>query len=168
MDKSKISELAPKQLERVLSFFTRVEAKASFIFAINSALLGTLVLHVERSDFADWRRYIALGAAAVGLATSFYYVYRCSFPALSGGHQSLIYFKEIAKLREQTFVKSFRDLEEDDYVNDLLSQTWRNSQILTEKFRTIKIAFIATALTLLPWSTYLALASMSHLSLPLH
>jgi hypothetical protein len=26
MDKSKISELAPKQLERVLSFFARVEA----------------------------------------------------------------------------------------------------------------------------------------------
>jgi hypothetical protein len=55
MDKSKISELAPKQLERVLSFFARVEAKASFIFAINSALLGALALHVERSDFVDWR-----------------------------------------------------------------------------------------------------------------
>ena len=167
MDKSKVLELAPKQLERVLSFFARVEAKASFIFAINSALLGALALHVERY-FTDWRRYLALGAAVVGLATSFYYVYRCSFPALSGGHQSLIYFKEIAKLREQTFLKSFRDLEEDEYVDDLLSQTWRNSQILTEKFRTVKIAFIATALTLLPWSIYLALASMSPLLLPLH
>lgn len=168
MDKSKLTELAPKQLERVLGFFARVEAKANFVFAVNSALLGGLAIHVERSDFNEWHRYVALGLAVVGLATSYYYVYRCSFPTLGGGHRSIIYFKEIARLREQTFVKTFRDLEEDDYVDDVLSQTWRNSQILTEKFRTIKIAFIATGLALLPWSLYLALASMSHLAIPLH
>jgi hypothetical protein len=168
MDNSRLIELAPKQLERVLGFFVKVEAKANFVFAIDSGLLGTLALHVERSDFNDWRRCVALGLAAAGLAISYYFVYRCSFPTLSGGHQSLIYFREIAKLREQTFVKNFRDLDDDDYIDDLLSQTWRNSQILTEKFRTIKIAFLATGLSLVPWSSYLVLASMSHLALPLH
>src|SRR5271155_3587899 len=102
MEDDSLFELAPKQMDRVLSFFSRVEAKASFVFAINSALLGTLAVHVERSDFVDWHRYVSLFLAGVGIAISYYYVYRCSFPNLSGGHQSLVYFKEIGRLREQT------------------------------------------------------------------
>lgn len=168
MDDDRLIEVAPKQLDRVLSFFARVEAKASFLFAINSAFLGILAVHVERSDFNDCPRYVSLALAAVGLATSFYYVYRCSFPNLTGGHRSLIYFKEIAKLREQDYIKSFKSMPDNDYVDDVLSQAWRNSEILAEKFRAIKIAFIVTGVTLLPWSVYLALASISHLALPLH
>jgi hypothetical protein len=168
MDKDILFELAPKQLDRVLSFFSRVEAKASFIFAINSALLGILAVHVERSDFNDWLRYSSLGLAALGLAASYYYVYRCSFPNLSGGHLSLIYFKEISRLREQGYIHQFREISQDAYIDDILAQTWRNSAILTEKFRTIKIAFIGTGLSLLPWTVYLAMSSVSHLMLPLH
>jgi hypothetical protein len=160
--------LAPKQLDRVLSFFSRVEAKASFVFAINSALLGTLAVHIERSDFNDWHHYSSLGLTMLGLAISYYYVYRCSFPNLSGGHLSLVYFKEIGRLREQNFINQFRELSHDDFIDDILAQTWRNSQILTEKFRTIKIAFIATGVSLLPWTAYLAMSSVSHLTLPLH
>lgn len=168
MDDDKVRELAPKQLERVLSFFARVEAKASFLFAIDSALLGTIAMHVERSDFNSLSRLIALLLSAIGLASSLYYVYRCSFPSLSGGHLSLIYFKEIAKLREQEYIKRFRSMTEEEYIDDALGQSWRNSEILTEKFRTIRIAFIITGVTLLPWTVYLVLASMNHLNLPLH
>lgn len=77
MEKSKLVELAPKQLERVLGFIVRVEAKANIVFAVNSALHGALA-------------------------------------------------------------------------------------------RTIKTAFMATGLTLLPSSFYLALASMSHLAFRTH
>lgn len=168
MEKSKLFELAPKQLECVLGFFARVEAKANFVFAVNSALLGALALHVKRSDFDDWHRYVALGIAAIGLATSYFFIYRCLFPTLDGGHRSIIYFREIARLPEQTFIEKFRDLGEDDYVDDLLSRTWRNSEILAVKFRTIKVAFIATGLTLLPWSAYLGLASITHAVPPSH
>jgi hypothetical protein len=56
MEIERLVEIAPKQLDRVLGFFARVEAKASFLFAINSVFLGTLAVHVERSDFNDWRR----------------------------------------------------------------------------------------------------------------
>lgn len=168
MDHDKLFDLAPKQLDRVLSFFSRVEAKASFVFAINSALLGALAVHVDRADFNDWRRYSSLALTALALAVSYYYVYKCSFPNLSGGHLSLVYFKEIGRLREQTYIQKFREMSEDAYVDDILGQTWRNSEILTEKFRTIKIAFILTGVSLLPWTVYLSISSVSHLSLPLH
>jgi hypothetical protein len=166
MDKSKSQEVASKQLDRVLAFFTRVEAKASFVFALNSAMLGTIAVRVERSDFDKWPNVAALAIACIGLIASCYFVYRCSFPSLAGGHSSLVYFKEIAKLREQEFVKSYKAQSEDALIDDLASQIWRNSQILSEKFWSIKIAFVITALSLLPWAAFLAIASVQHLPLP--
>jgi hypothetical protein len=163
MDQKVLFEVAPKQLDRVLSFFARVEAKASFVFAINSALLGVLAVHVERADLYEWLHCILLVLVAGGLGVSYYFVYRCSFPNLSGGHLSLVYFKEIAKLREQQYVRSFRDMTEDAYVDDVLSQVWRNAEILTEKFRAIKVAFVITGLCLLPWAAFLTVASITHI-----
>jgi hypothetical protein len=167
MEIDKQRELAPKQLERVLGFFARVEAKASFVFAINSALLGIIAVRVDRSDFGDGHRFTALGLAVLSLAISYYYIYKCSFPTLSGGSLSLVYFKEIAKLREQIYIKKFREISDDEYVEDVLSQTWRNSQILSQKFNAMKFASIATGLSLAPWTAYLVMAALSHLAIPL-
>lgn len=162
MENKDIADLAPKQLERVLSFFPRVEAKASFAFAVNSALLGVVAVHLDRGDFDQPLQMIALAFFAFALAVSYYYIYRCSFPDLKGGHASLVYFKEIGKLRETEYIKAFRSLSDEAYVEDILGQAWRNSQILTEKFRAIRIAFIATGLALIPWSAFLIGASVTH------
>lgn len=154
MDQKQVLELAPKQLDRVLAFFARVEAKASFVFAMNSALLGVLAVHLQRDDFKNWGTGLGIAIFAIGLATSYYFVFQSSFPRLAGGQSSLIYFKTIAALREEQFVKQFTSQSDKDLANDLLCQIWRNSQILTAKFHAVKIAFILTGLCLLPW-TYL-------------
>jgi hypothetical protein len=167
MDSKLILELAHKQLDRVLGFFSRVETKASFIFAVNSAMLGTLAVHVERVDLVRLPTLIALVLAGAGLCASYYFVYSSSFPNLIGGHSSLIYFKEIAKLREQEFIKAFREQTEDSYIDDVLSQAWRNSEILSKKFRAIKIAFFATGVSLLPWAAFLILASLVRATVPI-
>jgi hypothetical protein len=164
MDEEKLSEVAPKQLDRILSFFARVEAKASFIFAVDSALLGTLAVHVERSDFEKTFTVLLLSSFGSALAASYLYIYRSASPNLDGGHSSLIYFREIAKLREQEFVKAFRTQTDDTYVDDVLSQVWRNSQILTEKFSAVKKAFAFTGLSLLPWAAFLIFFSLTHIA----
>ena len=162
MDKNALHDLAPKQLDRILGFFARVEAKASFLFAVNSALLGSLAVHVQKTDFERLANLASLVVALTLIGLSFYFVYRCSFPNLHGGNSSLIYFAEIAKLREQEYLKSFRTLSADEFADDALAQAWRNSQILTEKFHAIRIAFILTGLGLAPWALFLVLASMGH------
>lgn len=166
MDKKSARELAPEQLERVLGFFARVEAKASFVFAINSALLGVLAVNVHKIDFQTFWNCASLLVASALLALSFYFVYRCSFPNLKGGHSSLVYFGEISKMREQEYLKAFHKASVDEIADDLLAQTWRNAQILTKKFDAIKIAFILTGLALVPWVAFLVLASISHPQLP--
>ncbi|MDI4237964.1 hypothetical protein OZ411_34705, partial [Bradyrhizobium sp. Arg237L] len=48
-------------------------------------------------------------------------------PSLSSAKDtSIIYFDEVAKLRTESLVGNFRDLEERDHVDDLLPQTWCN------------------------------------------
>ena len=40
------------------------------------------------------------------IAASLWFLYRVAFPALDGGHESLIYFREIAKRTESSFIRS--------------------------------------------------------------
>jgi hypothetical protein len=45
---------AERQLDRVLSFFPRVDAKASFLFALDTGLLALLALNLRQDDFRVW------------------------------------------------------------------------------------------------------------------
>ena len=160
------SEVAAKHLDRILGFFSRVEAKASFLFAIDSALLGVIAINVQRNDFVVWYYLVTLAIAAVLICASLYFVYRCVFPSLKGGHASLIYFREIAKLREADYITKLKGVSEIELLDDMLGQVWRNSEILGKKFDHVKTAFILTSLALIPWLAFLVLAGVNHPTLP--
>ncbi len=95
---------ARDQLTLVLSFFARVDAKASAILAINTGMLAVLASNappvVTMSVFSD----ILAGITVAMIAGSLWFLYRVAFPALDGGHQSLIYFREIARRTESGFI----------------------------------------------------------------
>jgi hypothetical protein len=161
MSKS-IEEVAEKQLDRILSFFPRVETKGSFLFALNTGLLALLALNLRVEDFGFW--FLVMPAICVFLimSASLYFLYRCSFPSLKGGHDSLIYFREIAKRTEAKFIEEYVAQKDDAHVRDLLGQIWRNSEILKMKYDAIKIAFVLSAVALIPWTIFLALAAVVH------
>jgi hypothetical protein len=48
------SARSAKQLDRILGFFPRVEAKASFVFAVDTGMLGFAVLNMRKEDFEHW------------------------------------------------------------------------------------------------------------------
>lgn len=155
-------ELARKQLDLVLGFFGRVDAKASFVFAMDTGLLALLAVNARLEDVSTW---FLIGPAILALAliiASLYFVYRCSFPYLKGGTASLVYFREIARRTEARFVEEFVNQSDEDHARDVLGQVWRNSEILKLKFDAIKIAFILTAISLIPWTGYLAAAAAVH------
>jgi hypothetical protein len=81
---------------------------------------------------------------------------------LKGGANSLIYFREIAKRTETRFIDDFIAQAEDAHTRDLLGQVWRNSEILKMKYDALKIAFVLSALALIPWVIFLALAAVAH------
>lgn len=100
------TEISAKQLDRILGFFPRVESKASFLFAVNSTMIGVLSVNIQRTDLFSWLHMILAVLTAAILAMSLFFIYRCIFPNLAGGHASMIYFREIAKLRETEYIEA--------------------------------------------------------------
>jgi hypothetical protein len=162
MDTKQSQDFAVKQLDRVLGFFARVDAKASLCFAIDTGLLATMALNLKAGDFMAWYTGLPIAAFAVLVAVSLWFVYRCHFPQLDGGQSSLIYFREIAKRTEANYVQAALSQTDEDYTKDVLGQIWRNSEILKIKYDSIKVAFIATGVALLPWLIFLTEAAFWH------
>jgi hypothetical protein len=152
---------ARDQLTLVLSFFSRVDAKASALLAIDTGMLAVLTSKAPPVTTISTVSYILAGVTAVTLAGSLFFLYRVAFPALKG-EPSLIYFRTIAGMPETDFIDAFAAEEEDSRVKDLLGQVWRNSCILTAKFDALKRAFILMALAVIPWGATVALFSSQH------
>lgn len=158
--------VAEHQLDRVLSFFPRVDTKAAGLFAVNAAILTIAAINVQAGDLKLW--YVAIPGILmlVGLAISYTFLYRCNFPDLKGGQGSMIYFAEIQKRTESVFLKDFEAATEEAYRHDLLGQIWRNSQILCQKYAAIAWAIRSSALTLLPFATFIVLTAITHSRFP--
>jgi hypothetical protein len=151
MEKDKLVSASKATLDLVLGFFPRVDAKFSVILAINTGMLAFLATSAPPiGAFSRWMEVFG-GITIVLVVVSFLLLYAGSFPNLKGGEASLIYFREIAKHREQKFVQEFSKQSERQYADDLLCQVWRNSQILTMKFDCLKRAFIFMALAIPAW-----------------
>jgi hypothetical protein len=83
------------------------------------AVLASNAPHIATmSVFSD----ILAGITVAMIAGSLWFLYRVAFPALDAGHQSLIYFREIARRTESGFIAAFVAHEEGLRIKDLLGQ----------------------------------------------
>ncbi|WP_334150071.1 Pycsar system effector family protein [Hyphomicrobium sp.] len=160
-----LREAATDQLDRVLAFFPRVDTKISALFAVDVAMLALLAVNARLTDLQIWYLVLAYILSVAALGTSVWFLYRASYPVLDGGHQSLVYFREIARRTEATYLKEMCACSDTAFTDDLLGQVWRNAEILTLKFDAVKWSFISTALALPTWFVALAAASAHHAEL---
>jgi hypothetical protein len=160
-------DVAAQQLDRVLAFFPRADAKGSVLLAVDTGMLAVLASNCPPLSSFDWWMLIALLPLLL-LGISLWHLYLGAFPTLKGGEESLIYFREIAKKREQSFIDAFGAQTEVAYVKDVLCQVWRNSQILTMKFDHISSAFNWMASAILPWLGSLVWLTIHYPSKGLH
>lgn len=148
------------QLNLVLSFFSRVDSKASVVLAVDTGMVGYLATHLPAPrTLASWE-LIPPSLAFLLSALSYWHLYKGAFPTLEGGNLSLIYFREIAKRTESKFIDEFIAQSETAYNKDMLGQVWRNSEILKQKFDHMKWSFIFLACSAVPWSIALALSAV--------
>jgi hypothetical protein len=167
MEHKHLAEVAAEQLNRVLAFFPRADAKGSVLLAVDTGMLAVLASNCPPVSAFDWWMLLPL-LPLVLLAISLFHLYLGAFPSLKGGEESLVYFREIAKKREQPFIETFTAQTEAAYIQDLLGQVWRNSQILTTKFDHISSAFNWMALAIVPWLGSLVLVTIHYPSKGLH
>lgn len=153
------SKIASDQLNRILTFFPRVDNRASLLFTVNSALLGVLAVRVHPEQIQDLYVLIPASLTIGALVYSFGSLYLCAYPNTKGGNGSNVYFEAIAQKTESAFVDGFRKLDEDEWLRDLSAQIWRNSEILSLKYKYLKHSMRSTIFSLLPWSVFLTLTS---------
>jgi hypothetical protein len=150
---------ARDQLNLVLSFFARVDAKASVVLAVNTGMLAVLASNAPASCNMSVNAAIAAALAAILITGSLWFLYKVAFPTLAGGHQSLVFFREIAKRTEARFIEEYIAQDKPSRLKDLLGQVWRNSEILKMKFNALRLAFILMAIAIVPWVIAVALFS---------
>jgi len=160
------SEEYERQLDRLHQFFPRIDVKVTALFAISSAQIAVAALNLSADDLKMWWIAVPLAAFLLVITWSMLNLYRCAYPSLEGGNASLIYFNEIAKLRESDYVDKLNDVSEADWKKDLAGQIWRNSEIIKCKYGYLKTATIASTLSLVPWATLLISTSLTHWRMP--
>lgn len=159
-------EVLERQLDRLLTFFPRVDGKISALFAVTSAQVAVSALNLQAADLKLW--WVASLVVVFGLCAAWVivYLYRCAYPHLEGGQRSLIYFGEIAARREAEYIRDLCEADRDSYRKDVAGQVWRNGEILCLKYRFLKRATIGASVSMLPWGALLIATSIAHGRLP--
>ena len=153
---SDVTAAALAQLDRLQTFFGRVEGKASFLFAVNLALLGALRSSAGVSGFIAT---VLLGFSMINLYAAFY-------PHLKNPRASVLYFADIARLTAEEYRARIKNATSSEMADDALCQVWRNAQILDKKFKRSRSAFLLTAAAIPFWLALLALGVASDGKLP--
>ena len=145
---NKIIEISNVLLSKQLSFISAADSKVAPIFAINTAMLGVLAALIP--PIANWTIFSAIitTLSAIPLIASMIFLTLVTFPRLSGPKGSYIYFGGITTKSEDSYVNGMMNIEDDVFLKDILTQTYRNAEIAQSKFNHIKKAMALTFISL--------------------
>ena len=147
----RIIEKSNDILSKQLSWISAADSKVSPIFAIDTIMLG--VLAALTPLIANWTIFSAIitTLSVIPLITSIIFLALATFPRLSGPKGSYIYFGGIITKSENTYVNDMININDDVFLKDILSQTYRNAEIAHSKFNHIKKAMALTFICLPIW-----------------
>ena len=144
-------ERAEANLERKLEWISRHDTRIAFVAGITITMLG--VLAQVSASISKWNLnlYIVFGAAASLLATSLILIYCSQYPKTESQNSSLIFFGTISTWKVDEFKKRFKEVSDEDYLDDVLCQIHINAVILGKKFRYLKSSLLVMAVAIIPW-----------------
>lgn len=160
-------DIIQRQLDRVLGFFPRVEARINILFGVNTLILVIAALNLSAGDLRLWYVTVPASLLLFGLLVSYYHLFHANFPDDNGGEKSLVFFKEIQKRTEANYIAEFIECSEAKLRNDLLGQVWRNSCIVCDKYQRVKLAIITTSISIAPFVVFLVITGTIHARIPL-
>lgn len=153
-------EVAEKHLDRMHSFFGRIDAKLTAVASWLFVQLAVVALNTKWDDLSHTQVWVPFFGYAICSSVAARYLWKCIFPESKGGDSSLIYFGEIARRTEANFIKEYRAMTTDQLLDDLAGQIWRNAEIVRDKYQSVQsgirwttaaMGFELTTLTLIGW-----------------
>jgi hypothetical protein len=160
MKKDQMITIAEANLQRKLDWVGRHDNKVIIITGIVIAMLG--VLSSACATITSWTclKYVVFFLSSALLLTSLILLYYSQFPKIASPNSSLIFFKTIASLTFQNFKNQSNTRTKEEYLDDLLFQIHKNSQILDKKFSNLRYAMLLLGLSLIPWLTAIYISKL--------
>jgi len=148
---------AEKTLDRLLEWVTRHDNKTLIVLGVETALLGVLVGSLPTPRTWTWWTTIVVLLALLSLCMSLACLFFGNLPQTKGPEGSLIYFRSIAKNTFDDYKKKFAGQSQQEYLEDLLAQCHRISEIVTRKFQALTwaYAFLVPGVIFWTFSLYL-------------
>lgn len=158
IEKSEAPELegsvarAEASLSRLLEWIRAADGRLRFVLPLTTAMLGALAVLVPPA--ANWTMLggIAAAFAVFFLVLSIAFSACSSFPRTTGPLGSLIYFGGICSRDLQQFEATFREMNAEAYLSDLLKQCHRNAQIAERKYAWLQRAIGCLFVAAIPWA----------------
>lgn len=145
-------DTAETLLTRQLEWVKTADSKVAPIFAINAAMLGVMAALISEVKFEDisFELWCSAGPSAIALITSIVCLSLVVLPRTTGP-DSIIFFGQIAALGRPDYLEKVEQTSDQEYLEDLLKQVHRNSEIVTEKYKFVRHSFQATFVSLVFW-----------------
>jgi hypothetical protein len=142
---------AELNLQRKLDWVSKHDARTAFTTSVVIAMLGVLANASAAIKVWNWYLYLFGGLSLALLFTSLILICMSQFPKTTSINSSLIYFGTIADLKADDFKKKFMAATDEEYLDDLLSQTHKNAEIVDKKFYYLKATLILILMSVMPW-----------------
>jgi hypothetical protein len=151
MDTNRLIDLMEDALTRQQKTNSAADTKVSTLIGINTTMLAVLAALITRVGQASpWMVFFVVLSAG-GLLTGILFLSLSSVPRTSRTTSSVIFFGSIASMSSEAFRDAMRGISPEDYLNDLLEQIHRTSEIATAKYRWIQRAQLAWYWSIVPW-----------------
>jgi pycsar effector protein len=152
-------DAAWNQLNVILSFFPRIDAKLSVVLGLNLGMLAVFFSQFPAISAVTAMQLACASLFVIAVVVSLFHLYQGSFPHLKGGTSSLVYFRRIASLPESEFLSACKKRSLPELTDDLYEQVWRNSKILTCKFEALQRAHVGLLCASVPWAITLLITA---------
>jgi hypothetical protein len=143
--------IAESNLSRLLDWIGRIDAKSSVVLGISTAMLGALAGLAPKPQL--WTTHISL-LAVLGMfcpIASLFFVYFVNYPQTKGPATSFNFFGGIARRSFREYNEAFMKLSATEHLSDVLEQCHRNAEIVSSKFSSLKWAYRALMIGVIPW-----------------
>ena len=152
MEKSELVVVLEKNLARQLEWIKSADSKATFVFAMDTAMLGVLAAIAPKTA-ASWTtsQTVTASFAVFFGFVSFAFLSIAAFPRTLGPKGSVIFSSGIAQRSIDQFKQAMVSLTVEAYLEDLSEQCHRNAEIASSKFTWVQRAVLCTYIAIVPW-----------------
>jgi hypothetical protein len=144
-------DILDRILNKNLGWIAGADAKATMLFAVDSAMLGVLVAVATRAGTLSSPAAGCAALAGLALAAGVCCIVGATFPRLKDPQDSLIYFGGIASHDEAEYMCRLLEDPLDDLAADFARQCYKNAEIAKAKYHFVRKAAVATFVALPAW-----------------